>query len=492
MDHRAHLLVLCLLILTAACNPAPPAPAAAEADSVVARIARFESDLLAPVIIHGEARAPRSLAARMAKLRVPAVSIAVIDDGEIDWARAYGLADVESSRPATPETLFQAASISKPVAAMAALDMVEDGLLGLDDNVNAKLTSWQVPDNEHTAEAKVTLRRLLSHTAGTTVWGFPGYARSAELPSAVGVLDGAGNTDAVRVYKAPGESWQYSGGGYTILQVLLTDQSGESFAELMRRRILEPLGMRHSTYEQLLPEARHGDAASAYRGDGSKVEEGWHVYAAQAAAGLWTTPSDLARYAIDILRSHAGEAETVLSPAMAREMLTPGQNDHGLGPGLGAGARSFGHGGANEGFRCRLTAFFAGQTGAVVMTNSDNASLLVNEVMLTLAREYGWPDHQPDEKTVVKLSAEQYAALAGHYHIESGPVDFEIEHVDLKLIVHVPGQPSSEILPESETLFFSRENGQSFEFKIEDGQVRGFHVGGGQFYAQRLEVPAAE
>jgi CubicO group peptidase (beta-lactamase class C family) len=268
---------------------------------------------------------------------VPGISIAVINDGKIEWARGYGLADVAEGRPVTTTTLFQAASISKPVAATAALTLVEEGSLELDRNVNEWLVSWKMPENDYTAVQPVTLRELLTHSAGTTVHGFPGYARSAQIPNAIGVLDGEGNTDPIRVDIVPGSQWRYSGGGYTAMQLLLTDVAGMSFAAIMRERVLGPAGMSESTYEQPLPESRWSQAATGYRPDSSEVEEKWHVYPEQAAAGLWTTPTDLAHFAIAVQQAYAGESESMLSQEMAEAMLTPDENDWGLGPGIMGG-----------------------------------------------------------------------------------------------------------------------------------------------------------
>ena len=342
-------------------------------------------------ITSGEPIQAAVLAKQMEQYKVPGVSIAVINNGNIEWAQGYGMADVEQQRPVTTETRFQAASISKPVAAMAALRLVDQGLMDLDADVNVKLRSWKVPENKFTIKNKVTLRRLLNHSAGTTVWGFPGYASGATVPATVAVLNGEGNTDPITVYKEPGESWQYSGGGYTIVQLLLSDIVRKPFPEIMSEMVLQPVGMNSSTYEQPLPERWHIYAASGYRGDGTKVKGNWHTYPEMAAAGLWTTPSDLGRFAIAIQRAYAGEGETVLTHAMVQQMLTPGMNNHGLGPGISEDGLHFGHGGANEGFRCEFMAFTEGGNGVVVMTNSDNGGKLAHEIILSIAEGYGWP-----------------------------------------------------------------------------------------------------
>jgi len=449
-----------ILALAAACS------SGGSPDSSAA-IARVRDSLMPTMLITGEAPATASIADRMAALHVPAVSVAVIDGGRIVWAEAWGTADVAAGRPATTGTLFQAASISKPVAATAALTLVEEGRLALDTDVNGYLTSWQVPESPFTGSESVTLRRLLTHTAGLTVHGFPGYARSAEIPDAVGVLEGHGNTDPVRVDVTPGSTWRYAGGGYTVAQVLLSDVTGQPFADLMRERVLAPAGMTASTYEQPLPEARWGEAATAYRDDGQPVEEGWHVYPEQAAAGLWTTPTDLARWGLAILAAYDGKEGDVLTPETARAMLTSGMGRYGLGPAIGEDGRWFGHGGSNEGFRCQLVVFLDGR-GAAVMTNGDRGHELVRQVLATLASEYDWPDFRPEERTVAVVDPALLDALVGSYRVERLALDATVERRDGRLYISFPGF-NSELLPESDSVFFARENGGRFRV-IRDGE----------------------
>jgi CubicO group peptidase (beta-lactamase class C family) len=273
----------------------------------VQHVKRIESGLLPAVLIEGEPVQGMNLLERMRFYEVPAVSIAFIDRGKVAWTRAYGYADAGSKRKATADTVFQAASISKSVVAAAALRLVQDGKLNLDQNVNEKLGSWTVPDNNYTREQKVTLRRILSHSAGLTVTGFPGYSAGDAIPAISQILNGEtpANTPAVRVDAVPGTIWRYSGGGYTVLQLLLTEITGESFPQLTSNLVLRPTGMSHSTFEQNLPIGLRSQAAMGYR-DGKQVEGGFHIYPEMAAAGLWTTPSDLARFAIEIQKAYAG------------------------------------------------------------------------------------------------------------------------------------------------------------------------------------------
>lgn len=221
----------------------------------------------------------------MSAYRVPGVSIAIIHNGSIEWAQGFGAAQVGGG-PVTTETLFQAGSISKPVAAMAALHLVEKGTLALDSDVNQALTSWKIPASAAAPGAVVTLRELLSHTAGLTVHGFPGYAAGTPIPTLVQVLDGEkpANTAPVRLEAAPGSRWKYSGGGYTVMQQLLLDVSHQPFPKLMHDTVLAPIGMTRSTYEQPLPTELRSGAATPYKANGAPVEGGFHIYPEMAAA----------------------------------------------------------------------------------------------------------------------------------------------------------------------------------------------------------------
>ena len=356
-----------------------------------ARAARVEQGLLPGIVIAGRPLPAKPLAERMAALKTPGVSVAVINGGVIEWAKGYGVIETGGNTPVTPQTLFQAASLSKPVAALAALRLVEQGKLALDQDVNERLTSWKVPENEFTRTEKITLRRLLSHSAGLTVSGFPGYSADAPVPPLVQVLDGQkpANTAAIRADVVPGTIWRYAGGGYTVMQQLLMDVTGRPFPLLLAEMVLQPIGMKDSTYEQPLPDARRAAAASGHLTTGGLLPGRYHTYPEMAAAGLWTTPTDLARFLVEIQQALQGRSK-VLTPAMAREMVTVQKGSYGLGLGLdGSGpSATFGHGGSNAGFKCQMTAFIESGRGAVVMTNGDQGGRLAMEMLRAVAAEY--------------------------------------------------------------------------------------------------------
>ncbi len=439
------------------------------ADTVADRISRVENGLVGSTVIKGRPIVKSTMAQRMAALRVPGASVAVINNGAIEWARGYGVAEAGSTRVVTPDTLFQAASISKPVAALGALHLAEKGAFSLDEDVNKKLTTWKVPAGAQTAESPVTMSNLLNHSAGTTVHGFRGYAAGEPVPTLVELLDGAkpANSAPVRVANKPGEEWKYSGGGTSIAQLVMTTTSGKAFAPLMADVVLTPLGMKHSTFAQPLPAAFHAAAATAHDSNGKPIAGKWHTYPEQAAAGLWTTPSDLARFAIELQQAHAGKSSKVVSPALARRMLTKLKGTYGLGINTGEtdGVATFSHGGSNAGFRAMLFALTSNGQGAVVMTNADAGGALADDIMRSIAAEYQWKDYRVTEKAVAQVSAKTLAQYAGSYEV--GPVKLTVTQDGERLFIAAPpmGPDAVEVFPSAQTEFFTLSNPMEFAFE---------------------------
>jgi CubicO group peptidase (beta-lactamase class C family) len=365
---------------------------------LAARIQRVENGI--PPFKRREDEAPiqLNLGELMRLYNVPGLSIAVIEDFKIAWARGYGVKEAGSSAPVTGHTLFQAGSVSKPVAAAGALTLVESGRLSLDEAVNRRLKSWQIPENELTALRAVTLRHLLSHSSGLTAHGFDGYAVNSNVPTTVQVLNGEppANSVPVRVTLVPGTEYEYSGGGYVVTQLLVSDVTGESFPQFMRTAVLDKAGMTDSTFEQPIPPARATEAATGTRDGGDPVPGRWHVYPEMAAAGLWTTASDLAKFAVEIALSRRGKANHVLSQEMTRQMLTPQIAHRGLGFDVGKydTLEEFGHAGDDAGFNAILIMFADSGKGVAIMTNSDNGSMVYQQLVRSVAREYGWPHAQ--------------------------------------------------------------------------------------------------
>ena len=411
----AAVLAALVLVLVPIARAAGPAGVSAAADAL---------RLLPPVLFEGEPG--WTLAERMEHYKVPAVSIAVLRDGKVAWAAAYGLADRETGLRATPRTLFQAGSISKSVAAAGVLAAVARGRLSLETPVNGVLETWKVPENDFTRKAPVTLERLLNHSAGVTVHGFPGYAPGLPVPTITQLLDGVppANTPPIRVDLLPGSQWRYSGGGYTIAQVALSDAMKRSFAPLLAELVLGPAGMSDSTYEQPLPEAGRPSAAAGYRRDGSPVPGKRHTYPEMAAAGLWTTATDLATFALAMQRAVRGEKGAILPAPLASRMATPLLGDYGLGLAVDRrGSETYvGHDGADEGFQALLLFHRDKGLGVAVMANSDNGIALAREILRGVARADAWPGYLPAPLRAVPARPEDLAPLAGRYALNGDDV----------------------------------------------------------------------
>lgn len=381
---------------------------------------------------------PLSLEAGMARCHVPGTSIALIEDGELGGVWGVGVRRHGSPDPVTERTRFQAGSISKSVAAACALRLVADGRLDLDEDIDTRLRSWRMPDNDGW-RPRITLRRLLSHTAGTTVHGFPGYPRDAPVPSITAVLDGHGNTAPVRVATLPGLQYSYSGGGYTVMQLLLADVTGTDFATLAAELVLGPVGMADSTYAQPLPADQHATAATGHRPGPVPVTGGWHTYPEQAAAGLWSTAADLARFFIALRESWHGAGGALLPPGLARQMATPHAANarYGMGLQLGApdGPDTIGHGGTDEGFQNTAVVRLESGNGIVVMTNSDYGKGLIDELVAPVVADRtarpasGRPSSAPTDA----------AARAGRYLADE--YEFVLTEVRGDLSLELVGQP---------------------------------------------------
>ncbi|WP_193317280.1 serine hydrolase [Janthinobacterium sp. FT14W] len=411
--------------------------------------------------------------AEMTMRRIPGLSLAIIENGKIVRAQGYGVTEKGGKTPVTTSTLFQAGSVSKPVAALGALHLVEQGKLVLDDDVNTRLLTWKVPDSALSAEQKVTLRRLLSHNAGLTVHGFPGYARNAPLPGVVQVLNGEkpANTAPVRVDIVPGSKVRYSGGGYTVMQQLVADVSAQAFPDYLRDAVLKPLGMHDSSYLQPPPAERARLNASGHLADRSMVAGRWHLYPEMAAAGLWTNASDLARFAIGVQQSLAGTSNPVISAALTEQMLTPQKENVGLGVFLdGSGtAQRFSHGGRDEGFDTLLTAFSRTGQGAVIMINANDNSRMMSRLTAAIGRAYHWPEADHDvllKPSAIQIDAKALVRYTGRYELSNNTMGtFDAQGGQLRSMFD--GLPDETFVPVGAHRFHSTSRNCTLDFVVD-------------------------
>ena len=431
---------------------------------------------------------------QMARRQVPGLSLAIIDGGRIVYAKGYGVTTPGGSTPVTADTRFLAGSVSKSVAAMGALRLVEQGKLTLDGDVNDRLTSWRVPESDHTRVEKVSIRRILSHTGGLTVHGFPGYDRSSPIPTTPEILDGVSpaNTGPVRVDTVPGERWRYSGGGYTVMQLLMDDVTGQPFARWMEENVLAPLGMTSSTFENPPPPEFAKRAAHGQYADRRPVQGGWHVYPEMAAAGLWTTASDLARFAIGVQESYAGKNNPVMTRGMTNRMLAYERNDFdGLGVFLEGNGPTlkFTHGGRDEGFDTYLGAFASRGQGVVVMINANDNSGLMRRIVNRIGRQFEWPDVEPTFPLKrVAMTPAALAAFAGRYEIANNEM-LTIAFRDGKLVSLADGLPDRTFVATGPNQVTSDDRERQFTFVSAPGRkVTGFRrvVDGADQFAPRI------
>jgi CubicO group peptidase (beta-lactamase class C family) len=425
-----------------------------------------------------------NLAERMKKYNINGVSIAVIHNYKIEWARGYGYADVSENRPVTENTLFQAASVSKSLNAVGVLRLVQEKKLDLNADINKYLLTWKFPYDEKSNNKQITLTNLLSHTAGLTIHGFPGYAKGDSLPTIPQVLDGRkpANTEAVRSSDEPGKRVNYSGGGVTISQMIVMDVTHQPYEIFMQRNVLDPLGMTSSSYRQPPSAALEKVLATGYRSDGKEIPGKFHIYPEQAAAGLWTNPVDLCKYVIETQLSYKGESSGVLSPEMTRLRLTPVLEDAALGvfvnSRVAGSLKYFNHNGGNEGFQCTYVGCRDNGEGVVIMTNSDNGSLIYEEILNSVATVYNWKDYYlPEIKKVVDVDSSVLNKYAGKYILGGQKAIFR--NSDNGFMVNVLGDLYWKVYFTTDSDFFVREFRGSLKFHSDkDKKVTGFKFNG--------------
>ncbi|WP_298517889.1 serine hydrolase [uncultured Kordia sp.] len=441
-------------------------------------IQTIENGLLLGIQVEGDPVKTFNIVDRMNFYKVPGVSIAVVEDGKLKWAKGYGIANSNTGAKVDENTMFQAGSISKPIAALAVLQLVEKGILDLDEDVNNYLKDWKIPDNEFTKNEKVTLRRLLTHTAGVTVHGFPGYKQSATFPTTTQVLNGEGNTSKIFVDTVPGSIWRYSGGGYTIAQKVIEDVTQQSLETYMASNVLEIMNMENSTFEQPLAN-REANASAAYDFQGKIIDGLWHNYPEKAAAGLWTTPSDLAKYCIEIQEILKGKENAVLQKETVVKMLTKHKNDWGLGPSLHSGEDFliFRHGGKNAGFTNRFLSFTKRGYAVVIMTNADNGNSLIDEISRAISKHYDLGISDTRTVKTVELSNEELSKFTGKYKLNYqvpniGDYFIEISIKNNKLFVNDPNNGDTKVLTALGDLkFIDLTIGDQGTFQIENDKI---------------------
>jgi len=455
------------------------------------RIRRVENGLTEN--IQTSDSAPFNLLERMKHFNVQGLSIAVIKDYKVDFAKGYGFADTEKKIRVNDKTLFQAASISKSLNSLAILKLFKDRNLDLYADINTYLKSWKFPYDSISKGKKINMANLLSHTAGLNVHGFGGYEAGKPLPSVIQILNGESpaNSEAVRSLFVPGTRQEYSGGGTTISQLVLTDITGQKYESYLMEQVLKPLGMLSSTFAQPPLGIKQELLSAGYDGDGKEVKGKYHIYPEQAAAGLWTNPRDLAKYIIETQRAYKGKSAKVIDEQTTKLRLSPYMNKNGAALGVFVedydGTKYFGHGAGNAGFTGGYYGSFEGGNGLVIMVNSDNGEI-VQELINSISSVYGFKGLSKTRKvTLAEVSEQDLNSYLGNYQLTPELV-LTVSREGKKVFVQATGQSRIEAFAESSNKFFFKAIQASMEFvKDQNGLIKEMiFIQGRTLHAKRL------
>lgn len=445
--------------------------APAHADDKAASSADIDTALVPLVWFEGEEDKRLTLAERRKELNVNAASVAVMRGGEIAWARAYGEGTDE-------ETLFQLASLSKTVAAAGIVALAFEKGVTLDEDISGSLTGLDLerlnPDG-----LPITLRKLLSHTNGTTVSGFPGYLMSDPVPSTSEVIEGTGgtNTDPVVVKPNPTGERRYSGGGFTVAQHWAEVVSGEAFPAVMRRLVLDPVGMKRSTFASGTAETFERDnVARGFQFSGEMVPGGWRIHPEQAAASLWSTPREYLRFVRALMKAMDGDGSAGIAPAVAAEMTKPIASEYGLGIGVAEieGAIRLNHSGSNRGYKSNFMAYPATGDAVISVANSDRGFALVGDIGRTANVVYGWPTGALLKRTRMAASQQDAEAFTGDYREDGKDQTAFTLKADLPILVgSAPSGFRFTLVKTGEATFIDPQDGQEGTFVTnDDGEIR--------------------
>lgn len=423
---------------------------------------------LEPAVVFKNAESHFTLQERMERYAVPGVSIAIVKDNKVIFAKGYGNSSQSSGKQVDINTLFQAASLSKAVTALGVAQLVDKENLSLEKPVNDYLKDWKLDGGD-----SVTISQLLSHSAGVNVPSFPGFEHEEEIPSLLEILQGSpiAKTKPIAV-EYDDSQYRYSGGGYQVLEKMIEEVTGETFDNYMESELLKPYGAKNSHFRVM----EMSDKENVALGHGYKKNEyegGWRIYPQAAAAGLWSTPSELAHLLIAYMRAYQGIDGGLISKELAKKMSMPYIGQMGLGFGAhGAGDNlHIDHAGWTNGYRAYMTAFPEKGEAVIVMTNGDAGNRLIEEIMRSAAKQLGWDAYQSTVRDTVRWSEQALADIAGTYAMD--PAGFEVSIVvkDNHLQMTTPRGTSHELYPISDSQLVMIEDNTVVEL-IEGGRLR--------------------
>ncbi|MBL9096964.1 MAG: beta-lactamase family protein [Alphaproteobacteria bacterium] len=432
-----------------------------DAAATAADKAAVESSLLTAVSVTNRPPVHMNIADRMARYAVPGASVAVMRNGRLAWSGAYGVRRAGGA-PVTPSTVFQAASLSKPLTALAALRLADAGVVELEGDVNARLHNWRLPFAAKVPPQPITLSQLLSHTAGVSVEGFPGFKSDEKRPTLRAILDGApeAKTPRIEVSEEPGPP-RYSGGGYMVIEQLIEDLTRTNFTSHMKRSVLDLIGMQSSTFEPIPPPQLAADIASGHSWHGRLHDEDWLIYPQHAAASLWSTATDLALFLRALVAIYRGAPGALVKRKATRDMQSyidsimglALETEHAVQDG-----QPITHSGWNTGYRSFIIVFPNTGDGVAVLTNADRGNDLAMEIVRAAARVYGWPTFAPILMEAATLSDQTFDAIAGIYDFPEAGIAVVLTREQDRLRLTAPRghsilQPVRDQWPKTVTLY---------------------------------------
>jgi CubicO group peptidase (beta-lactamase class C family) len=439
------------------------------------RIKSLEKGLYRAVYFKGQRPEKLRLLDRMAFYKVPGLTLAVMDRFQIEWVKTYGYKDIVQYRKLTPETAFQAGDLSQPVSATVAVQLVEEKRLDLNEQLGVYFVETAFAGRKFKPSVSILmdLASLLNHTSGFYPWNSSGYSRTSAIPDLAQVLRGeepAQNYNSFRGFD-PEAGTRFSDFNYVLLEKYLEDRTGRKLAELAKEKIFERLALNNTFFGLPVSE----DIASGHMREGPEVDGIWYKYPEQAARGLWSTPSDYLRFVVELVECARGKKDGLVSPELARQMLSP------QAPGSGYGFRLEGEHekfkiymkGKTRGYRSALLIYPYLSQGVVVMTNSENGGVLIDEVLRGLSAIYDWPDFKPEEKTLFRLDSSIYKQYCGCYQVNDSYF-LDVSYENYYLIVHPTGQSPTKFYVETQSIFFSVDPFIRIKFNFdENNQVTG-------------------
>jgi len=435
-------------------------------NSTDSKISMVENGLLPGISFSGVEQQGYNILERMHHYNVPAISIAVIDDGKIVWSKAFGNKEVGTDKKISEESIFQMGSVGKMIAAVTILSLVNKDILNLDEDVNEYLKSWKIPGYEIDKEAKITLRQLLSHTAGVSGRDSCPFRHELPLPTLTGYL----KSKNVKIIRKPGEEFYYSGTGYVIVEQIIEDVTGKEYKEVAKEEVLKPLGMRNTYFQNILPDTLLKRAAFSHHEDGTLYNEKYPIHPCYAPGTCnWSTAEDLAKLFIELQKSYYGKSNKILPQSLTKVMMTNKSLQYGLGIKLiNNNSNTFiGHSGDFYGFHACLFGYLESNKGIVVMTNGDNGVLLYNEIIRSVANNYNWPGCKQEIVSNPVVDKHDLKKLCGFYYLPERLNVLNIYERNNKLYCDVLGETGNELLQISSNKFYDKNTDGFIIFNID-------------------------